>query len=143
MVAYCTDFPAELSRISLQLSTYIGEMADGNEIVADLEKEGVSAGVGAVKSGAGKAVGGLLDVAKDESRKVVIKLTNNTKQPWKNPRIFLDSGTAEDILPLEIANEKEVEYEVHKKKWTFSGISGVISYQWKDSGKKYSIFFCV
>ena len=46
MVAYCTDFPAELSRISLQLSTYIGEMADGNEIVADLEKEGESAGVG-------------------------------------------------------------------------------------------------
>ena len=61
-------------------------------------------------------MGGVLDVAKDESRKVVIKLTNYTKQPWKNPRIFLDSGTAEDILPLEIANEKEVEYEVHKKK---------------------------
>ena len=123
----------------LQLRTYLGEMADGNEIVADLEKDGVNTGVGLVKSGAGKAVSGAFDVAKDESRKVAIKLTNNTKQPWKNPRIFLDSGAAEDILPLEIANEKEVEYEVHKKKWTFSGIAGVITYQWKDSGKKYSL----
>lgn len=53
-------------------------MADGNEIVADLEKDGVNTRVGLVKSGAGKAVSGAFDVAKDESRKVAIKLTNNT-----------------------------------------------------------------
>lgn len=42
-------------------------MADGNAILGDLEKEGVSTGVGLAKAGAGKAVGGVLDVAKDES----------------------------------------------------------------------------
>ena len=75
-----TNFPLQLSTdFPLQLRTYLGEMADGNEIVADLEKDGVKTGVGLVKSGAGKAVSGAFDVAKNESRKVVIKLTNNTQ----------------------------------------------------------------
>ena len=72
----CGDYLALTS--PLQLRTYLGEMADGNEIVADLEKDGVNTRVGLVKSGAGKAVSGAFDVAKDESRKVAIKLTNNT-----------------------------------------------------------------
>ena len=114
-------------------------MADGKEILGGLEKEGVSTGVGLAKSGVSKAAGGVMDVAKDESRKVVINFTNNTKQTWTNPRIFLDSGMAEDLLPLEIADKKDLKYEVHKKKWTFSGIAGVITYQWKVSGQKYSL----
>ena len=135
-VAYCTDFPAELSRISLQLSTYIGEMADGNEIVADLEKEGVSAGVVAVKSGAGKAVGGVLDVAKDESRKVVIKLTITI--PSNRGRV---QGSSWILARLKISclwklrTRRKWSTRCIRKKWTFSGIAGVISYQWKDSGK--------
>ena len=81
----------------------------------------------------------MVDVAKDESHKVVIKFTNNTKQTWTNPRIFLNSGMAEDLLPPEIADKKDLEYEVHKKKWSFSGIAGVITYQWKVSGQNYSL----
>jgi len=114
-------------------------MADGKEILGGLEKEGVNTGIGLAKSGASKAVGGVVDVAKDESRKVVIKFTNNTKQTWTNPRIFLNSGTAEDLLPPEIADKKDLEYEVHKKKWSFNGIAGVITYQWNVSGQNYSL----
>ena len=114
-------------------------MADGKEILGGLEKEGVNTGIGLAKSGASKAVGGVVDVAKDESRKVVIKFTNNTKQTWTNPRIFLNSGMAEDLLPLEIEDKKDLEYEVHKKKWSFSGIAGVITYQWNVSGQNYSL----
>ena len=55
-----------------------------------------------------------------------------------NPRI-LNSGMAEALLPLEIADKKDLEYKVHKKKWSFSGIAGVITYQWKASGQKYSL----
>ena len=46
---------------------------------------------------------------------------------------------AEDLLPPEITDKKDLEYEVHKKKWSFSGIGGVITYQWKVSGQKYSL----
>ena len=40
-------------------------------------------------------------------------------------------------IPFTIDNDGDMEYEVHKKKWTFSGVAGVIVYQWKESGKMY------
>ena len=112
----------------------------GNEVLGDMEKDAEKMGVDVAKSASKAAMNKMLDTAKDESRKVAIKFTNNTTRKWSRPRIFLDSGAGEDLLPLEIlADGKAVNFEIHKKKWTFSGIAGVITYQWKDSGKKYSL----
>lgn len=94
-------------------------------------------GLGLAESGGKAAFKGAVDFAKDESRKVQVKITNNTKQKWGNPRLFIDCGMTEDLLPLTIDDEKDVTYEIHKKKWTFSGIAGAISYQWKVDQKTY------
>ena len=94
-------------------------------------------GFGLLKSG-GKAVAkGALGVVTDESRKVLVKFTNKTKRKWSQPRLYINNGTTESILPLTIDNDGEIEYELHKKKWTVSGIAGVIMYKWKESDKKY------
>ena len=104
--------------------------------VGKLEQTGIDKGIGLAESGGKAALKGAVDFAKDESRKVQVKITNNTKQKWSNPRLFLDCGMTEDLLPLTIDDEKDVTYEIHKKKWTFSGIAGAISYQWKVDQKK-------
>ncbi len=109
------------------------------ELLKGLETKGVDTGVDAGVSAAKKGGNAVLDVAKDESRKVAIKITNKSNQKWTKPRIFLDCGTAEDLLPLEVENETEVNYEIHKQKWRLSGIAGVITYEWVADGKKYSL----
>ena len=106
-------------------------------VVKILENEGAKAGVNIMTGGGKAAVKGAFNVATDESRKVLIKLTNKSKQKWSKPMIYLSSGATDDILPLTIDNDREIQYEVHKKKWTFSGIAGVIVYQWKESGNSY------
>ena len=96
-------------------------------------------GLDLAESGGKAALKGAVDFAKDESRKVEVKITNNTKQKWSNPRLFIDNGMTEDLLPLTIDDEKDVTYEIHKKKWTFTGIAGAISYQWKVDQKAYHL----
>ena len=108
-----------------------------SSLVKGLEKKGTDVGVDIAKSGGKAAAKGALDLATDESRKVLVKFTNKTKQKWSKPKLFLSSGATEGVLPLTIDNDGEIEYEVHKKKWTFSGIAGVIVYQWKADGKSY------
>ena len=105
--------------------------------VSKLEEKGIDKGLDFAESGGKAAFKSAVDFAKDESRKVQVKITNNTKQKWSNPRLFLDCGMTEDLLPLTIDDEKDVTYEIHKKKWTFSGIGGAISYQWKVDQKTY------
>lgn len=105
--------------------------------VGKLEEKGINKGLDLAESGGKAAFNSALDFAKDESRKVQVKITNNTKQKWSSPRLFLDCGMTEDLLPLTIDDEKDVTYEIHKKKWTFSGIGGAISYQWKVDQKTY------
>ena len=102
-----------------------------------LENTGIDKGIGLAESGGKAAFKGAVDFAKDESRKVQVKITNNTKQKWTNPKLFLDCGMTEDLLPLKIDDEKDLTYEIHKKKWTFSGIAGAITYQWKVDQKTY------
>ena len=102
-----------------------------------LENTGIDKGIGLAESGGKAALKGAVDFAKDESRKVQVKITNNTKQKWTNPKLFLDCGMTEDLLPLKIDDEKDLTYEIHKKKWTFSGIAGAITYQWKVDQKAY------
>ena len=109
----------------------------GSFIKGNLEKKGVDTGVG-LATDAGKAAAKEgLNFAKDESKKIVVKLSNKTRQKWTKPKIFLDSGATDSVLPLAIEDEQEVEYEVHKKKWTLSGVAAVITYEWKESGKAY------
>ena len=108
-------------------------------LMKGFEKKGTDIGVDIAKSGGKAAAQGALDLAKDESRKVLVKFTNKTKQKWSKPRLYIDSGTTESVLPLTIDNDGEIEYELHKKKWTFSGIAGVIIYKWKASGKNYCL----
>ena len=105
--------------------------------VGKLEQKGIDDGIKLAESGGKAAFNKALDFAKDESRKVEVKITNNTKQKLSNPRLFLDCGATEDLLPLTIDDEKDMTYEIHKKKWTFSGIAGAISYQWKVDQKLY------
>ena len=108
-------------------------------LLKGLEQKGVDAGVSAVKAGGKKAASATMDAVTDESRKVSIKITNNSNQKLTNPKIFLDCGVAEELLPLEVNNEKEIQYDIHKKKWTLSGIAGVITYEWEAGGKKYCL----
>lgn len=103
----------------------------------EVENQGIGVGFGALKGAGGLAKEEGMGLLKDESRKVAIKLTNNSKQKWINPRIFLDCGAAEELLPLEVEDGTEVEYEVHKKKWRPTGIEGIMSYEFSDGGKKY------
>ena len=105
--------------------------------VKGLEKKGPDMAKGIAKEGGKAAAKQALDVAKDESKKVQVKVTNKTKQKWSKPKLYLNSGATDGVLPLTIDNDGDMEYEVHKKKWTFSGVSGVIVYQWKESGKMY------
>ena len=112
---------------------------DSTALKVGLEKKGIDEGFGLAKGAAGAAKDAGLEALKDESRKVAIKLTNNTKRKWINPRIFLDYGVAEDLLPLEVEDGTDVEYEVHKKKWRLSGIEGVLSYEFTDEGTKYGL----
>ena len=105
--------------------------------VGKLEQTGIDKGIGLAETGGKAALKSAVDFAKDESRKVQMKITNTTKQKWSNPRLFLDCGMTEDLLPLTIDDEKDVTYEIHKKKWTFSGIAGAISYRWKVDQKNY------
>lgn len=113
------------------------------DLLKGLESKGVDAAEDAAedaaKAGAKAAVAGVMDMAKDESRKVSLKITNKSNQKWTKPRIFLEYGVAEDLLPLEVENEEEVKYEAHKKKWTMTGIEGVITYEWEADGKKYTL----
>ena len=112
-------------------------MAEGIE--QKLEDEGIKEGLGLAKKGGAAAFKGAMDFAKDESRKVKVKITNNTKQKWKNPKFFMDCGMTDDLLPLTVKDGKDLEYEVHKKKWTFSGIAAVITYEWTADQKTYHL----
>lgn len=105
--------------------------------VAKLENTGIDKGIGLAESGGKAAFNSAMDFAKDESRKVQVKLTNNTKQKWTNPKLYIDCGATEDLLPLTIDDEKDLTYDIHKKKWTLVGISGAITYQWKVDQKTY------
>lgn len=105
--------------------------------VGKLEQKGLEKGMDLAEAGGKAAFKNAVDFAKDESRKVEVKLINNTKQKWSTPRLFLDCGMTEDLLPLTIDDEKDVTYEIHKKKWTFTGIGGAISYQWKVDQKTF------
>lgn len=105
--------------------------------VKGLEKKGTDMGTDLAKQGGKAAAKEALNLAKDESKKVLVKFTNKTKQKWSKPKLYLNSGATEGVLPLTIDNDGDIEYEVHKKKWTFSGVAGVIVYQWKESGKTY------
>lgn len=111
-------------------------MAQGID-VAKLENEGIQEGIGLAKKGGAAAFKGAMDLAKDESRKVQVKVTNNSKQQWRNPKFFMDYGMTDDLLPLTVDNGKDMQYEVHKKKWTFTGIAGAITYEWSADEKKY------
>lgn len=106
-------------------------------VKGSIEKKGLDTGIGLAKSGGQAAAKEALKVAKDESKKVIVKLTNKTKQKWTRPKIFLDKGATDAVLPLTVENDQDIEYEVHKKKWTFSGVAAAITYEWKDSGKTY------
>lgn len=77
------------------------------------------------------------DFATDDTRKVVVKLSNQTKQTWNNPRIFLNCGATDSVLPLTVDHGEEIEYKVHKKKWSLHGVAGVISFEWQESGQSY------
>ena len=105
--------------------------------VKGLEKKGKDAGMDIAKAGGKAAAKEAVNFAKDESKKVLVKLTNKTKQKWTKPKIFLDSGATEVPPPLVVEDDQEVEYEVHKKKWTLSGVAAVLTYEWKESGKCY------
>ena len=96
---------------------------------------GVSTGVDIAKSG-GKAV---LNVAKDESQCLCLKVTNKTHEKWIRPRLYLNCGATEDLLPLTVDHNEDVEYSVRKRKWTFSGIAGVFAYEWQADGRTYYI----
>ena len=113
-------------------------MAEGID-VQKLEKDALDEGIGIAKKGGEAAFKGAMDFAKDESRKVKVKVTNNTKQKWKNPKFFMDYGMTDDLLPLEVEDGKDLEYEIHKKKWTFTGIAGAITYEWSFDTKTYYI----
>ena len=102
-----------------------------------IEKKGLDTGLGIAKTGGEKAAKEALKLAKDESSKVLVKLTNKTKQKWTRPKIFLNSGATDAVLPLTVENDEDIEYEVHKKKWTFSGVGAALTYEWKESGKTY------
>ena len=106
-------------------------------VKGSIEKKGVDAGIGLAKSGGKAAAKEALNLAKDESSKVVVKLTNKTKQKWTRPKIFLNTGATDAVLPLTVDNDEEVEYEVHKKKWTFSGVGATLTYEWKALEKTY------
>ena len=102
-----------------------------------LETKGVNTGVGLAASGGKAAVKGALEDATDESSKVCVKITNKTRQRWTRPKLFLNCGATDDLLPLTVDDGEDIEYEVHKKKWTFTGIAGVITYEWIASGTTY------
>lgn len=97
---------------------------------------GVSTGVDVAKSG-GKAV---LNVAKDESQSLCLKLTNKTHEKWIRPKLYLDCGATEDLLPLVVDHGDDVEYTVRKRKWRFSGIAGVVTYEWQASGSRKTYY---
>ena len=97
--------------------------------------KGVDTGVDIAKSG-GKAV---LNVAKDESQCLCLKMTNKTHEKWIRPKLYLNCGATEDLLPLVVDHGDDIEYTVRKRKWTFSGIAGVVTYEWQASGKPYYI----
>ena len=109
----------------------------GQFIKGKLETKGVDAGLDLAKSAGKSAAKEGLDFAKDESKKVIVKLTNKTRQKWTKPKMFIDCGATDTVLPLTIEDDQDVEYEVHKKKWTFTGVAAVITYEWKESGKSY------
>jgi hypothetical protein len=96
---------------------------------------GVSTGVDIAKSG-GKAV---LNVAKDESQCLCLKMTNKTHEKWIRPKLYLNCGATEDLLPLVVDHGDDVEYTVRKRKWRFSGIAGMVTYEWQASGRTYYI----
>ena len=102
-----------------------------------IEKKGLDAGLGIAKSAGQAGAKEALNLAKDESSKVAVKLINKTKQKWTKPRLFLNNGATDKVLPLTVEIDGDMEYEVHKKKWTFSGIAAAITYEWKESGKTY------
>ena len=104
-----------------------------------LSGNGADAGIQLAASAGKAAAKGALELATDESRKVAVRLSNNTNQQWVKPKIFLECGATDDVLPLIVDHEGEIEYEVHKKKMTFSGVAGVISYEWTFSGKNYTL----
>ena len=102
-----------------------------------LEKKVTEKGVDEAVGGAKAAIKGAFKVATDESHKMVVRLTNKTNQKWSKPKLYLNNGATDGILPLTIDKGEEIQYEVHKKKWTYSGIAGVIVYQWKESEDSY------
>lgn len=112
-------------------------MADEIVNVKELEKDAAKEGLDLAKKGGAAAFKGAMDFAKDESRKVKVKVTNNTKRKWKNPKFFMDCGMTDDLMPLTVEDGKDLEYEIHKKKWTFSGIAGAITYSWTVDQKTY------
>ncbi len=108
-------------------------------MLKELKKKGTDAGVDAAKSGGKAAVSSAVDIAKDESRKISVKVTNKSNLKWTKPKFFLDCGVTDSRLPPEVENGSEVKYDVHKKKWTLSGIAGVIAYDWEAEGKEYTL----
>ena len=115
-------------------------MAEGfdiHKIEGKLEQEALEDGTKLAKEGGKAAFKSAMEFAKDESRKVQVKVTNNTKQKWTDPKFFMDYGMTDDLLPLTVEDGKDLEYEIHKKKWTFTGIAGAITYQWKVDQKTY------
>ena len=97
--------------------------------------KGVDVGVDIAKSG-GKAI---LNAAKDESQCLCLKMTNKTHEKWIQPKLHLNCGATEDILPLVVEHGDDIEYMVRKRKWRFSGIAGVATYEWQASGRTYYI----
>lgn len=98
-------------------------------------KTGINTGVDVAKSG-GKAI---LNAARDESQCLCLKVTNKTHEKWIGPKLYLNCGATVDLLPLTVDHSKDVEYSVRKRKWTFSGIAGVVTYEWQSAGKTYYI----
>lgn len=112
---------------------------DIHKVEEKIEDEALGDGVNLAKKGGAAAFKNAMDFAKDESRKVQVKVTNNTEQKWTDPKFFMDCGMTDDLLPLTVDDGKDLEYEIHKKKWTFTGIAGAITYQWKVDQKTYYI----
>lgn len=94
-------------------------------------------GTGLAQSAGESVLKQFVNVLADDSRKLTLKLFNKTKQKWTKPRIFLNCGATDTVLPKTVENDGDVEYEIHKKKWTLHGIAGVVAYEWKESDQSY------
>ena len=66
-------------------------------------------------------------------------MTNKTYEKWIRPKLYLNCGATEDLLPLVVDHGDDIEYTACKRQWTFSGIAGVVTYEWQTSGKPYYI----